>query len=78
MEDSFQEKQLTISLVFFPLGACVDEFIDSQANYQGYRYDVHFLRCHTFEVITSVNGEGVCQIIVTNIFDVYILNYLMI
>ena len=60
----FQKKQLsdysTIILVSFPLGGYVDEAFDSQANYQGYRYDVRFLGCHTFAVIHSVNGEEVC------------------
>ena len=35
-------------LVSFPLGGCVDEVVDIQTKYQGYRYDVHFLGCHTF------------------------------
>ena len=60
----FSEKKtywlLYFNIVFFPLGTYVDEFINSQANYQGYRYDVHFLWCHTFAVINSVNGEVVC------------------
>ena len=59
MESSFQKKTTYWVLfynIFFPLGACVGEFIDSQANYQGYKYDVHFLGCHTFAVINSVNG----------------------
>ena len=48
MAVSFQkEKQLsdyyTIVLVSFPLGECVDEIDDSQARYEEYRYDVHFL-----------------------------------
>ena len=33
----------TIVLVSFPLGEYVDEIDDSQARYEGYRYDVHFL-----------------------------------
>ena len=33
---------------------------NNQADYQGYRYDVHFLQWHAFAVIYSVNGEGVC------------------
>ena len=74
MEVSFQEKKLsdyhTIILVSFPLGWCVDEVVDSQANYQGYKYDDHFLWCHTFAVKHYVNGEGSCWIIITNIFDV--------
>ena len=60
MEAFFRKKQLTYCytiILFFPLG--VDEFIDNQANYQVYKYGVHFLRCHTFAVIHSVNG-GVC------------------
>ena len=35
---SFQKKQsdyYTIILVSFPLGECVDEVVDSQANYEG-------------------------------------------
>ena len=51
---------LYYNIVFFPLGSCEHEFIDSQANYQGCRYDFHFLRCHAFSVINFVNGEGVC------------------
>ena len=47
-------------LVSFPLGGCVDEVVNSQANYQGYRYGVHLLWCYTFTVILSVNGQGVC------------------
>ena len=47
-------------LVSFPLGRCVDEVVKSQANYQGSRYEVNFLRCHAFAVIHYVNGEGVC------------------
>ena len=62
-ESFFSEKQLSdnynIILVSFPLGGCVNEVVDNQANYQEYRYYVHFLRCHTFAVIHSVNGEGV-------------------
>ena len=64
MEVSFQKKKLsdyiTVILVSFPLGGCVDEIVDIQANYQGYRCDVHFLRCRTFAVIHFVNGKGVC------------------
>ena len=44
----------------FPLGWCVDEIVDGQANYQGSKYDVNFLECHTFAVIHSMNGQGVC------------------
>ena len=47
-------------MVSFPLGGCVNEVVNSQANYQGYRYDVHFLCCHTFAVMHSVNDGGVC------------------
>ena len=50
----------SIILVSFPLGGCVDEVVDSQANYQGYRYGIHFLWCHIFAVMHSVNGEGIC------------------
>ena len=61
---SFQEKLLsdyyTIIMVSFPLGGCVNEVVNSQVNYQGYRYDVHFLCCHTFAVMHSVNDGGVC------------------
>ena len=61
------------------MGVCVDEFIDSQANYQGYRYDVPFLRCHTFAVIQSLNGGGACLIIIiTTVFDMHILKHLVI
>ena len=64
MKASFQKKTtywlLYYNIVFFPLDACVDEFIDSQADYQGYKYDIHFLRFHTFAVIHSVNVEGIC------------------
>ena len=37
-------------------------FADDTSLYvlQEYRYDVHFLRCHTFGAIHSANGEGVC------------------
>ena len=42
------------------LGACVDEFIDRQANYQGYRYAAHVLHCHTLAVKHFLNGERVC------------------
>ena len=54
----FRKTQLdyyTIILVSFPLGEYADEVVDSQANYQGYRYDVHFLGCHTFAVLHSVS-----------------------
>ena len=54
----FRKTQLdyyTIILVFFPLGEYLDEVVDSQTNYQGYRYDVHFLGCHTFAVVHSVS-----------------------
>ena len=61
---SFQKKQLsyyyTIILNSFLLGGHIDQVIDIQSNYQGYRSDVHFLGCHTFAVIHSVNGKGVC------------------
>ena len=61
MAVSFQKKQLsdyfTIILLSFPLGGCVDEVVNSQANYQGYK---HFHGCYTFAFIYSVNGEGVC------------------
>ena len=45
---SFQKKKqlsdyYTIVLVSFPLGEYVDEIDDSEARYEGYRYDVHFL-----------------------------------
>ena len=63
MEASFQKNQsdcYTITLVFFVLGECVHEVDNSQANYQGYRYDVNFLWCHTFVAIYSVNCEGFC------------------
>ena len=46
-------------MVSFPLRGCPDVVVHSQANYQGYRYDAHFLWCHTFTIIHSVNGEGV-------------------
>ena len=45
---------------FFLLGACVDQFIDSQANYQGCRYAAHVLHCHTLAVMHFLNGERVC------------------
>ena len=48
----------TIILVSLPLGECVDEVADSQENYQGYRYDIHFLQCRTSAVIYSLNDEG--------------------
>ena len=64
-------------LVFFPLGACLDEFINSQANYQGYRF-VHFLRCHSFAVIHSMDRNCEIIIIITTVFDMYILKHLMI
>ena len=50
-------------LVSFPFGRRVDELVDSETNYQGYRYDIHFFRCHTFAVIHISNRKGVCQII---------------
>ena len=50
----------TIILVSFPLGGYVDDIVDSQANSEGYRYDIYFLGCHTFAVIHLVNDEGVC------------------
>ena len=66
MEVSFQKKHLsdyyTIIVVSFPLDECVDEVADSQPNYQLYRYDVHFLWCHTFAVIHSTNVEKVCTV----------------
>ena len=53
----FQKKQLsyyhTIILNSFPLGGYIDQVIDIQSNYQGYRYD-------TFAVIHNVNGKVVC------------------
>ena len=51
----------------------------SEANYQGYRYDVHLqLRCHTFAVMHSVNVEGVCwTIIVTTVFYMHTLKHWM-
>ena len=61
----FSEKHFinyTTILVSFHLGGCVDEVVNSHANYQGYWYDVHFLRCHTFAVIHSVNGEGLFRL----------------
>ena len=61
----------TIILVSFPLRGCIDKVVDSQANYQGYRYDVHFFRCHTFAVIHSINGEGICNIFIKTIYDAY-------
>ena len=45
-------------MVSLPLGECTDEVPDSQKNYQGYRYDIHFLHCRTSAVIHSLNGEG--------------------
>ena len=58
-----EKKQLlgyyAIILVSFPLGGYVDEVVDSRANYQEYRYDVHFFWYHTFEVMRSVTVEGV-------------------
>ena len=61
---SFQKKQLsyyyTIILNSFLLGGYIDQVIDIQSNYQGYRYDVHDLGCHTFAVIQTVNRKGVC------------------
>ena len=56
----FSEKTTFWLLVSFPLGWCVDEIVDGQANYQGSKYDANFLECHTFAVIHSVNGQGVC------------------
>ena len=47
-------------LLSFPLGGCVDEVVDSQVDYQGYIYDLHFLQGHTFAVIHPVNDEGSC------------------
>ena len=55
----------TIILASFPLGGCVNEVVDSREHYQGYRYDVQFLQCHTFAIKHSVNGEVVCWIIIT-------------
>ena len=46
-------------MVSYPLGTCEDEVTDSHASYQGNRYNVHFLWCHTFTLIHSVNGEEV-------------------
>ena len=64
MKVPFPEKTTYWLLYFnaglFPFGEFVDEVVNSHANYQGYRYDVHFLWCHTFAVIQSVDGEGVC------------------
>ena len=50
----------TIILVYFPLSRCIDEVVDSRANYQGYRCDLYFLWCHITAVIHAMNGEGVC------------------
>ena len=61
-------------LVSFCLGGCVDEVVNSQADYPGYCYDFYFLRWYTFAVIHFVNGEGVCYIIIRTI-DVYSLKY---
>ena len=80
MEASFQKKQFSHWYILkywflFSLGGCVDEVVDSQADYQGYRYDVNFLRWHIFAVIHSMNGEGICWIIIRTIFDVYSLKH---
>ena len=64
-----------IILVSLPLGGYVDEVVNSQAVYQRFKNDVHFIRCHTFAVIHSRNAEGFCQIIITTIFDMYILKH---
>ena len=47
---TFRLLYYTIVLVSIPLGGCVDEVVDSRANYQGFRNYVHFVRCHTFAV----------------------------
>ena len=63
MKFLFTKKQLfdyyALILISFLSGGCVDEVVDSQSNRQLYRFDVYFLQCHTFAVIT-LNGEGVC------------------
>ena len=80
MEVSFQKKTtfwlIYCDAFFSLLDGFVDETVDSQVNYQEYRYDVYFLRRCTFAVIHSANGEGVCQIIITTIFDMSILSHI--
>ena len=63
IESFFKKKQLinyTIVLLSFPSGGFVDEVVNSQGNYQECWYNVYFLWCHTFAVIHSENGEGIC------------------
>ena len=40
-----------------PLGGCIDEVVNRWENYQGYIYDVYFLRSHKFAVTHFVNGD---------------------
>ena len=43
----------------FPLPSrCIDEVVGSRANFQGWRYDVHFLQRHTIIVMHFENGKG--------------------
>ena len=46
-------------LVSFPSGGCVDEAVNIQTNYQGYKY-VCLLYYRTLTVISFMNGHGVC------------------
>ena len=50
----------TIILVSFPSGGWFGEVINNQVNYQGCKYDVCFLHCHTFIVIYFMNHKGFC------------------
>ena len=63
MEFFFSEKNIlnmhTMILVSFPSGGYVDEPVDNQKIWQGYKY-VYFIRYHTLTVINFMNGEGVC------------------
>ena len=52
-------KNFTMILFTFPLGGCVDEFVDIRTNYQGYKYG-YFLQYHTLTVIYVINGGEDC------------------
>ena len=58
-ESFFSQKafwnQYTVVLVSFPSGACVEEVVGNQANYNGYKDDVYFLQYNIWAVICFMN-----------------------
>ena len=63
--------QVTIILVSFPSGGCVEEVVSNQTNYHWCKDDVYFLQYNKWAVIDFINHEGLCQIIRT-ILSIYI------